>query len=168
MSLPYVVEYLLSYLDSLDRSYTVQNSTRIDVTLIPGEVNSQELAVRSGKHAYILYQIQWSPDIVPDALHMNLAVQGNQLYNDVIGDSLLSEPYGCFAVIPYHTPAQLVITNQSLVNQRFEVVLHYITVPSEGDFTKILQVLPAKKSNGIDTSQLITALEALYYKRERR
>ncbi len=147
MPLSPVVEYLLSYFSQTgDQNYASPSSLRINVValpplgLAPANRSENPIVVPSPKYGFLVYRLIFNPNIVPGALSMTFTIQGNNLYNDVLDASVLSQPFDCFALVS-QPGDKITIVNNVGVAQNFEATLHYLTIQNKQDWQVILQAL---------------------------
>ncbi|MDD5060786.1 MAG: hypothetical protein PHN44_00700 [Candidatus Marinimicrobia bacterium] len=142
MPLSYVTEYLLSYFDQSGNAHIFQNSQRVAIAgLIPNGRSENNVSVPLGKHSIIVYRVDIDPAVVPLALNMTFLVNGNPIYDNVLGSPVILNPIDCFAWIKAGNPGRLTIVNNAFLAQNFEAVIWYLTILNETDYDLVLNVL---------------------------
>ena len=150
MPLSHITEYLLAHLDESGHARIFQSSQRIALAaLAAGARQDISVSVPPNKHSIIVYRATLDIGIVPGVMNMTFVINGNPIYDDVIGLPVTLWPIDLFALILAGSPGKITLVNNDAIAHNFECVLSYLTILNVTDFNVIMKLLGQLSAGGL-------------------
>ena len=137
-----LIEYLLSCMDEQGIPIVYQTAQRIGLSMIvPGATIETLIRVNDLSRAYIVYNVAIDNGLTHNVMALNFSMRGNELYNDMVGNTVISNGIACFNVIDRSNPARFTVSNTSVIFQDFEAVVSYLKIQNDKDFDTVMEQL---------------------------
>lgn len=165
MSLPYVIEYLLTIRRESGGNLVHQGASQTEVLQVPPyETFTIQQAPFGSDYIDIVYEAWFDPSMVPGAFSGYLQYFGARQIEGIFSTAFMTHPFSGLVFISNAEPAFILVRNRTNLNQFYSGTIFFLAITSEEDFNIVLDHLKGVGTN--ETNRLIGMLKGAVAKRE--
>ena len=101
-----------------------------------------------GMFAYIIYNVRFSPRMVPGAFSVVVHQPGHAILRVTVTQDIIDTDLNFFTVVTRASPINITATNSSVIIQYYEHNYEMLIVYSEGDYNLIMNTLSEFNQRG--------------------
>lgn len=151
MSLPHIIEYLLSRPRG-DSFLLTQSASQTIIPAVPAGMQFT-LAEVPGQnaYAYLPYKSQLHPNMVPDAFYGVIQYSGNEVIAGIGTTHWIQDALESFVAMTPKQPAVLTIRNRTNIPQFYGGTLYFVVIRTENDYREVLLELNRIGSSAMES-----------------
>ncbi|MDO9579925.1 MAG: hypothetical protein Q7J06_05085 [Bacteroidales bacterium] len=161
MSLPYVIEYLLTLERPGGGRLVNAGAGELIIPAFPPNTTITFKTVPiEGDYMYISHRCGFGRAMIPEAFFVRVSQWGNMTYEGIVGSWLLNNCLDLFVSTTRSEPAQTQIQNLTGLNQYYEGLTFFLRIQTEDDYNLVMKAL-ARMGTSARSEQLAEEANAL-------